>query len=212
MTTLELYGIKHELSFWQQFVKTERFLRGWVQDHKTPELNNFVHNFILEKFYSGFKVLDVGSGVVSILNGTIPKSHITACDPLGGLYELVFDYKRYGIKPPLPIPAEEMTFDSEFDIVHASNALDHCQDPITAYYRLLLACNDKGYLIIQGFENEAEYENYSGFHQWNIRLTETKELVISNKDGIVEIFNNPFYAERIKLDTGKDWFIWIVQA
>ena len=209
MTTIELAGISHELKFWQGFVKTERFLKGWVQNYKTPELNYFVNEFILEKFYSGIKVLDVGSGVVSILNGTIPKANITTLDPLGELYELIFDYKKWGIKPPLPIPAEEITFENEYDIVHCSNAIDHCQDPVTAYYKLLNAVKEKGYLIIQGFENEGEYENYKGFHQWNIHVTQDKQLVIANKHGIEEVFENTCYAETITLDTGKKWYIWI---
>ena len=69
MTTLELHGIYHELAFWQQFVKTDRFLNGWVGKGKTPELNQEVADFI--KSVPHETVLDVGSGVCSILNEII---------------------------------------------------------------------------------------------------------------------------------------------
>ena len=90
MTTLELHGIYHELAFWQQFVKTDRFLQGWVKKVKTPELNQEVADFILS--VPNQKVLDVGSGVCSILNGLV---NVTPCDPLGDLYKLVFDFERH---------------------------------------------------------------------------------------------------------------------
>ena len=61
MTTLELHGIYHELAFWQQFVKTDRFLKGWVGKVKTPEPNQEVADFI--KSVPHETVLDVGSGV-----------------------------------------------------------------------------------------------------------------------------------------------------
>ncbi len=76
MTTLELHGIYHELAFWQQFVKTDRFLNGWVKKVKTPELNQEVADFILS--VKNDSVLDVGSGVCSLLNGLV---NVTACDP-----------------------------------------------------------------------------------------------------------------------------------
>ncbi len=46
MTHTELHGIYHELAFWQQFVKTDRFLSGWVKKVKTPELHQEVADFI----------------------------------------------------------------------------------------------------------------------------------------------------------------------
>jgi hypothetical protein len=42
-------GVGHELKFWKQFVKTKRFLEGWVANVKTPELDNDVANFIWQK-------------------------------------------------------------------------------------------------------------------------------------------------------------------
>jgi SAM-dependent methyltransferase len=205
MTTLELHGIYHELAFWQQFVKTDRFLNGWVKKVKTPELNQEVADFILS--VPRETVLDVGSGVCSLLNGLV---NVTSCDPLGDLYRLIFDYERHKLTPPLAIPAEYLKYSNEFDIVHISNALDHCQNPYDALNSLIEAVKPGGYLIVQGFCNEAEHENWQGFHQFNLDLTESGILRIKGKSGeLVPLFTAHMYK---KIDIGnKQWFYWIIK-
>ena len=205
MTTLELHGIYHELSFWKEFVKTKRFLKGWVGNQKTPELNQEVADFILSVPHD--KVLDVGSGVCSLLNGLV---NVTPCDPLGDLYKLVFDFKTYIIKAPLAYPAEEIPFQDEFDIVHISNALDHCQNPYKAVQKLLEATKEGGYLIVQGFINEAEHENWQGFHQWNLNLTDKGLLEIKGKYETNIVAWTPHKYAKVQL-LGREWFYWIVK-
>jgi SAM-dependent methyltransferase len=205
MTTLELHGIYHELAFWQQFVKTDRFLNGWVKKVKTPELNQEVADFILS--VKNDSVLDVGSGVCSLLNGLV---NVTACDPLGDLYRLIFDYERHKLTPPLAIPAEDLKFSNEFDIVHISNALDHCQNPQFALVCLLAAVKPGGYLIVQGFCNEAYHENWQGFHQHNIDLNDKGILLIENKKGQFATVWEPHIYKKIDIGN-KQWFYWIVK-
>lgn len=212
MTTLELHGIYHELAFWQQFVKTDRFLRGWVKKVQTPELDVEVADFI--KSVPHGTVLDVGSGVCSILNGLC---NVTAVDPLGDLYKLVFDYQRHGLEAPLGFPAEELPFKNAYDIVHISNALDHTQSPYEAYKALFNAVKPGGYLIVQGFENEGSYENWKGFHQNNLYIEETFEdrkdylLRLETEDKYIDtIAENPFKVTRTKKGD-KWWFVWIAK-
>ena len=76
MTTLELHGVAYELAFWKEFVKTDRFITGWVGKEKTPELNNKVAEFILAN--KNDNILDVGSGAVSLLNGLTNESNLIA--------------------------------------------------------------------------------------------------------------------------------------
>ena len=205
MTTLELHGIYHELAFWQQFVKTDRFLKGWVKKVKTPELNQEVADFILSVKHES--VLDVGSGVCSILNGLVD---VTACDPLGDLYKLVFDFERHKLSAPIAVPAEELRFSNHFDIVHISNALDHCQSPYSALNSLLEAVKDGGYLIVQGFTNEAEHENWQGFHQWNLDLTDSGILRIKGRDSELAALWTPHIFKKFEVN-GREWFYWIVK-
>ena len=205
----------HELGFWQEFVKTDRFLKGWCSNEKTPELNPMVHAFIVaeqERVGEGFRVLDVGSGVVSILHGTCP--NLVAVDPLGDHYATIFDYAAHGLTQPQSASAEALPFVDEFDAVHCSNALDHTQDSFQAYGALLRAVKPDGYLIVQGFENEGVYEKYAGFHQWNISITRDGALKIEDKHGNFHKYTtdkNTGTAVRVQLDSGKYWFIWILK-
>ena len=73
MTTKELHGIHHELLFWSGFVKTKRFIDGWVGKQKTPELNNFVAEFILNKPHD--KVLSQSRPLIHL--GIFPDSFLT---------------------------------------------------------------------------------------------------------------------------------------
>ena len=202
-------GIQHELQFWANFVKTDRFLISWCSQDKTIELNNVVYDFIKSKLPA--KVLDCGSGVVSILTGTVPNDDLTVCDLLGDEYTKIFDYYKYDVVKPFPLACEELLYENEFDIVHISNALDHTQNPPLAYDKLLKAVKPGGYLIIQGFENEGKYENWQGLHQWNLSLDNGK-LKINSKKGKIWYKDGAIftYIEEIP-QLRKNWFIFIVQ-
>ena len=205
MTQKELHGIYHELNFWRGFVKTDRFRHGWVGKHKTPELQQYVADFI--KSVPHETVADVGSGVVSILNGLVP---VTPIDPLGELYQLVFDYKAHKLGHPLPFPAEEMPAINHFDIVHCSNAIDHTQRPMLAYESMMRAVKPGGFLIIQGFENEGTHENWQGFHQHDIYVN-MDSLCIKNQMGAMMVIDNdPAHLDFVQFE-GKRWYIWIKQ-
>ena len=205
MTTKELHGIYHELNFWRGFVKTDRFLHGWVGKQKTPELQQYVADFI--KSVPHETVADVGSGVVSILNGLVP---VIPIDPLGELYQFVFDYKAHKLTHPLPYPAEEMPVINHFDIVHCSNAIDHTQRPLLAYESMMRAVKPGGYIIIQGFENEGTHENWQGFHQHDIYVN-MEALCIKNQMGDMRVIDNDSaHLEFVEFE-GKRWYIWIKQ-
>ncbi len=219
MTELQALAnsIAHELTFWKGFVKTDRFLSGWVKNIPTPELRVQVRDFIWANLPKGGKVLDVGSGVVSILNGTVPNHLLTAADPLGNLYSIIFDYKKHGLRQPDPIAGEMLSdfYKQEFDIVHMSNALDHSQEPIFCISNLIDCCKKDGHVIIQGFENEAIAEDWQGFHQFNITVDENGVFEISDKEAGREIdpvkmgWIRSMSCEKIITETGKSWFIWI---
>lgn len=211
MTQINESGAAHELAFWKGFVKTPRFLDGWCGSFKTPELNQEVADFILSVEHK--KVLDVGSGVVSILHGLSDKMELTPADPLGDAYSGIFDYNKYVCERPYPVAGEDLAEyfgRKRFDIVHCSNALDHSNDPVKTYENMLALVKKGGYLVVQGFENEGVFENYSGFHQWNLCLL-GEDLLLYDKNGRKGMFKSNILAKKIKLDTGKDWFIFIVK-
>ena len=201
-------GFADELEFWTQFVNSAQFLDGWVPAIKTPELSPFVADFILEHNHD--KVLDVGSGVVSILNGLIPSEQIIAVDPLGEEYKTIFDYTKHGICEPIALSGEELNYQDEFDIVHMSNAIDHSQQPLIVYENLLRAVKPDGYLIIQGFEYEARYQKKIGLHQWDFFI-DGNDLCFDDSKIFYTIAIANTLAFRETLSTGRNWFIWITQ-
>jgi SAM-dependent methyltransferase len=234
MSSTEIHAIAHELKFWKDFVKTERFIKGWAGGlRKNPELNCEVYNFIVglpeyidtvnRKVGSKFEVLDVGSGVVSILRGIENiRTVVTACDPLWPLYEIIFDYKGHGIEPCRPYAGEDLPYENQFDIVHMSNALDHSEYPGDVFENLFKACRPGGYVIIQSFENEADFEKGEGFHKYNIMLNgkqleyqyihdPTENAYFSFDCSESGMKFEVVHATTQKLDTGKNWIIWIAK-
>lgn len=175
----ELTGFAHELDFWVRFVESDRFKTKWASDEPNPELREPAGEIITQYAGKAGKVLDVGSGAESILRGTIPRRWITAVDPLADEYRKI--YRDCKVKKG---SAENLSAFGQFDVVHISNALDHCQDPLLAMASLWAACKPGGLVYIQGFAHEADWHNRAGLHQWNIDL-HTDRLVIDGTSRLV---------------------------
>lgn len=205
-----MQGSDHEIAFWKDFVKTDRFINGWLSNEKTPELNDLVYMFL--KGQPEAKVLDCGSGVVSILHGTVKESNLTSADLLGHQYNEIFDYAKYGLVMPLPRACEDLMFTDLYDVVHISNAIDHSQQPDIAYQKMLQAVKPGGFLIVQGFVNEGTHEDWTGFHNWNLDVTFGNLSITGKVEPPIILDSNPYFATKIYLEIlGRDWVIWIQQ-
>lgn len=194
-----LNAVYHELNFWKDFVKTSRF-QDWLADKPTPELWDVAREKI--KLINPETILDVGSGPVSILTG-LTDAKITTVDPLGDLYRIIFDFEKHEVDAPLPYPAEELFVDKQFDLVHISNALDHCKHPPLALNRLWQAVKNGGWLIVQGFFNEGEHEGYAGFYAWNLGITDDNKISCNGA-----IISEPGEAKIAERASGRLWFMW----
>ena len=203
LTTLEMIGIAEEFRFWKGFVRTPRFINGWVKG-PNAELDAGVAQFILGHPHQ--KVLDVGSGAVSILHNLIPDECICAVDPLAGLYAEVFDYSAYGLRPPRICTGEELEDREEFAIAHIRNALDHTQQPDKVMTNLLRAVKGGGYVIAQGFDKEAQHENRRGFHQWDIELRDGHLYANDIDLGLANV-----WSRAHALPNGRIWHVWITR-
>lgn len=217
---LDKDGVEHEATFWKRFVTEERFVNGWAKNVRTPDLVDLVYDFVRDT--NPTSILDVGSGPVSILYGTLVD--VVTCDPLTEVYQSLVDFKALGLNPPEPYAAEDLPaeWSNRFDLVHCSNALDHTVDAFEAYSQLFRCVKPGGHLIVQGFTNEATFERQQGFHQWNIDLVgpgEAKALslfhVKNNQHAFVygedTATSRLVLSKKLTLVTGKEWFVWIIQ-
>lgn len=212
---MEIKGASEEIEFWKEFVKTDRFLKDWLSDSITTELQNGqpgVVNIIQNFLKPDSKVLDLGSGVYSILKGLVPQKNLFGSDILRDQYYEIFDYAGNGLNPPMKLAVEELTGSESYDIIHMRNALDHSYDPKKGVDNILKALKPGGIAIIHGFTNEAINENCKGMHQWNLDLSGPR-LVCSDKKGVeFDIKSNRAdLCDKYILDSGKEWFVWVYQ-
>jgi SAM-dependent methyltransferase len=70
---------------------------------------------------------------------------------------------------------------NHFDAVYCSNALDHSMDPMRGIEEMLIVAKIGGNVTLQHNANEALFENYAGFHQWNFDA-ENGAFVIWNRE------------------------------
>jgi ubiquinone/menaquinone biosynthesis C-methylase UbiE len=181
-------GVKHEIKFWRNWLSAKGGQWGWdfasrlEADHPVEGLLATVLNAIP----GSARVLDVGAGPLSVVgkthNGRRIELHAT--DPLADFYSILND--ESGISAPVPTQfstAEDLSLffdESSFDVVYCQNALDHSFDPVRAIVEMLRVVKVGGNIALNHHENEAENENYVGFHQFNFSK-EDDDFIIWNK-------------------------------
>ena len=107
--------------------------------------------------------MDVGSGAVNVLGSTYKGKtyNIKYTDGLAKEYQKLTD---------TPVEYADMCNlrfkDNSFDIVHCSNALDHCENPVRAIDEMKRVC--KKFVFLRHFINVGKIEQYKGMHQWDI--------------------------------------------
>ncbi|MGH8234951.1 MAG: class I SAM-dependent methyltransferase [Rhodanobacteraceae bacterium] len=146
------------------------------------------------------KILDVAAGPVSCIgwkiNGQSPQ--ITAIDALAPQYRQLLD--EFQLVPPVYTQQcdgeniQDKFSPATFDLVHIRNALDHCYDAVAVMRNMLAVLKPGGMLIVCGFKDEAEFENYNGLHQWNIRVDDGR-MIIWRPDERHDI--NRLFADQI---------------
>lgn len=199
-------GAADEVRFWVDFVHTDQF-KTWLDDSQpTPELRGDV-----VKLIQGEKgrVLDVGSGVVSILRGT--SKTILAADLLADEYKKFFDYEGHKIDPPIAVAAEHLLFSEGFQVVHMRNALDHSQNIFKAWDALRDAVRPGGILVVCGFENEGTHLHRLGMHQWDLTIIDNALTACHPGEERVPLPARNFFPLLhyvATLENGRNWVTW----
>lgn len=200
-----LNGIYNEIFFWKNYMESGggRFKRGFAS---VVEKNK---KFLLEDDLSFFGVrdkinfIDVGSGPFSRCGFVTEKAKLScvSVDPLADIYTILKEKNHLENGVNLEFGFVELLdkkfSENTFDFVHMSNALDHSFNPILGIAQLLYICKIGGKVILRHNENEAEAEQYDGFHQWNLSARGERFIIwnLEEKYDIYELFGD--YADII---------------
>ncbi len=190
-----LSGIPSEIRFWDRLMETKGACLGEEAEKMFALRCSFDAPFALENELEGKDTafLDIGSGPFSNCGVKTFKSKlaITAIDPLASAYRLLKE--KHGISAPIAPQTgivemvDELFEENSFDIVHMSNSLDHCFDPILGIRKMLYVAKIDGKIILRHNENEAERTHYTGLHQWNVHLSETGRFLLWRPDATIDV-------------------------
>lgn len=183
-------GIGYEIGFWEKWHATEG--DQWPEDfidRQRTDIDNpdwLLRYLGIDHDPTAARILDVGAGPLTVLRPTHrgQRLDITAVDPLAPFYADMA--ARYSIERPIPTVqafAEDLTAvfrPNSFDVAHCCNALDHSFDPIRGIEEMLTVVRPGGVVCLRHSRNEAEFEQYSGFHQWNFDA-DNGDFVVWNK-------------------------------
>jgi SAM-dependent methyltransferase len=214
MFSLWSNGIAAERSFWKNWIETQG--SAWPEDFKkrlTPSapLNSRIAKIIRETCPSGkVNVLDVGAGPLTIVGSQLEgyDVNVIATDPLAQIYNVLL--QDAGITPRVRTqfaPAEALSAffnHSQFDVVYCRNALDHSTEPMTGIIEMLRVVKVGRTVILRHYRNEAQTENYEGFHQHNFDVKDGK-FVIWNKGNHLVVDDNLPISTRLKTLSEDRW-------
>lgn len=176
-----LNGIINEIEFWDDYFETEG--SEWKDGYK--KMIEYERQFTLEQYIDSDSTvfLDVGSGPLSSCGSRTEKTKMEfyAVDPLAAVYKVI--KKKYRVRTKIQPEfamvekLSEKYSQNTFDIVHMQNALDHSFNPIMGLLQMIYVCKIGGKIILCHRDNEAEYEKYTGFHQWNLLVQDELFLI-----------------------------------
>jgi SAM-dependent methyltransferase len=184
-------GIAHEVQFWDRYFKTKGL--DWPKDYQerlnpNSPLSEYHRQFVDQLPTESVQILDVGAGPLTVIGKTHPTKqlNITATDALASYYDKLLT--KYQVVPPVQTQlckAENLMQRYEansFDFVNAQNAVDHSEEPIRVIEDMIRLVKPGCYVALRHGENEAELEDYLGFHQWNFTIQDEAFVIFSKTE------------------------------
>ena len=186
-----LNGIPYEVAFWNNVYRWENTFQGmmgWSHYGSPITLEDFEANaFLVER--AAPIVLDVGCGMSYATGNFLLQDGQQVPLDIHYVDALAYHFNRILSKYKRNLPSIEFGMaeylsafypDNYADLVIIQNALDHSSRPMKAIYEALEVVKKGGVLYLNHHPNEAETEQYKGFHQNNIDEADG-QLIIWNK-------------------------------
>ena len=194
-------GINSERGFWTRWFETKggewpddyadrlkpkRKLEPWLQELLVKSVGA-----IDQLKDRKLRILDVGAGPISKIGNHMSEVdlEVVAADPLAFIYEELLD--KFGVNPEIRTrfaPAEDLSSfftSSSFDLVNCTNALDHSFEPLRGIIEMLRVVKVGCPVFLSHNRNEAEVENYEGFHQHNFEVIDGQFVMWNKTEHIV---------------------------
>lgn len=170
--------------FWRRWIRAHPERIAEARDPRRPFPEELLRCFAhLDR--TRIDVLEVGAGIFGFGNWhPTLQIRLVRTDILAERYNRMLE--RSGIELPIhPVYADaeklvpQFGADS-FDLVYATNCLDHMEQPVTAVLQMVSVARQDGYVVMWHEVDEAEHQDYAGLHQWNLNA-DGGHLIIWNQ-------------------------------
>ena len=210
-------ALSDEIAFWRQIIATQggAWPDSW-RKNLTPgrQLEAQFRALIDAAPGATVRILDVGAGPVTPLAVEWEERTVitSAVDPLADEYNRLLE--QYGVRPLVRTQfgeaerLDQLFPENTFDLVYASNCLDHSYDPIEAIRQMVAVAKRGCYVMLEHATNEAEFMKYQGLHQWNFAI-ENGEFVVwrpAERAVVRHVVDRASIDFTVyPMDTGREW-------
>ena len=180
-------GIPYEIAFWKGVYANKKSINklfSWSKYNDEIKLANFdVQQFLSQR--ENPNIVDAGCGMSFCTGNKLNNKQLDICyiDPLAPFFNKIIEKKKLDL-PKITFGFVEYLsafVTDKASLIIVQNALDHSNNPLKGILECIESLEIGGVLYLRHKPNEAEAENYRGFHQYNVSL-ENNEMIIWNKE------------------------------
>lgn len=170
-------GVVEEIQWWWtriNLLRRDGRLDGWARLRDQP----FPFEADLARFPGdeALRCLNIGCGPRPDMGERSARAvGVVNMDPLARAYNKLMDFLDAPGGGDVVFGAVEMLdrLDvGQFHFIAAKNCLDHAYDVPEGLRQMVGSLAPRGVIRLGHYENEAEAQNYLGFHKWNIEIRE----------------------------------------
>ncbi|MEO9824317.1 MAG: methyltransferase domain-containing protein [Paracoccaceae bacterium] len=195
-------GVVEEIQWWWTWInklRRQNELQNWAKLRGLP--------FPFERDCAAFGnqalcCLNIGCGPRPNLGeATDYDVEIIHMDPLASAYNRLMDFLDAPGGGDVVFGAVEILDQldtGKFHFIAAKNCLDHAYDVPGGLRQMIDVLEDRGVIALEHYENEAEAQNYLGFHKWNIEIVEGQIHIWSRS--VSEVFDHSAYGFELSYE------------